>query len=67
MTGITGICCHHLQGGRVSCRGKKVNGCKDKRTGTRAQSKPMALEMAVLPPTRKMDMAGFSKTLVSSC
>jgi hypothetical protein len=49
----------------VGCTGKKVNRYRDKRTGMRAQRKSMVLEMAVLPPTRKMEAAGFPKMLVS--
>lgn len=62
---FTGMCCCQLQCGRVGCTGKKVNRYRDKRTGMRAQRKSMVLEMAVLPPTRKMEAAGFPKMLVS--
>jgi hypothetical protein len=44
--------------------GRNVNGYWGKGTGTGAQSKPMVLEIAVLPPTRKMEAADFSKMLV---
>lgn len=44
--------------------GRNVNGYWGKGTGIGAQSKPMVLGMAVLPPTRKMEAAGFFKMLV---